>query len=520
MKLTTKVLLYTALTTLTVGLLIIGYFMFMLPGLYVEHKLNQNVNIVATTLEQTRENNGCDIALQNHDVMNATFRLAKTSGNYELLVCTNYSSSTIVVQDDSLQSIMDQLRLIPTAIKNGEPVTEIDFSGFDLSKYSANFNNDALFTVVDHAFRDFGTSFQVDSERIYQKGDSVQVMSSQVSNDSVNYTNYIGFTENSENILVTVATTLTPKLNELKPILLQSMPMILVVLVFFAMFTAALFTKLLASPIDTLAKQALHNARGETVRFKQKNQHDEYKVLEDALNSMQDAIQQSVDELRSANELLSLQSERQKVFLMNASHQLKTPLSGALLLTDGMIHQIGTYKDVQKHLPSVQQELVTMKHMIDNMLSAFETELENKPYTEETVVAVVQNILADYTNLINKKNLKISVSGDYTIRTELSTFHSILDHLIQNAIQYSPDNANISIYISSLDIKIINTDVTIEQNILEHIFDPFIRDHRSGYKGSGLGLYIVDQMVKSLDMTITIQNNENSVLTHLDWRHH
>ncbi|WZU00174.1 hypothetical protein MGH68_11195 [Erysipelothrix sp. D19-032] len=51
-----------------------------------------------------------------------------------------------------------------------------------------------------------------------------------------------------------------------------------------------------------------------------------------------------------------------------------------------------------------------MKHMIDNMLSAFETELENKPYTEETVVAVVQNILADYTNLINKKNLKISVS--------------------------------------------------------------------------------------------------------------
>ena len=57
MKLTTKVLLYTALTTLTVGLLIIGYFMFMLPGLYVEHKLNQNVNIVATTLEQTRENN-------------------------------------------------------------------------------------------------------------------------------------------------------------------------------------------------------------------------------------------------------------------------------------------------------------------------------------------------------------------------------------------------------------------------------------------------------------------------------
>lgn len=161
-----------------------------------------------------------------------------------------------------------------------------------------------------------------------------------------------------------------------------------------------------------------------------------------------------------------------------------------------------------------------MKHMIDNMLSAFETELESSPYTEEAIAAVVQSILADYTNLINQKNLKISASGEHTLRTESSTFHSILDHLIQNAIQYSPDNANISIYISSLEIKIINTGVTIEQNILDHIFDPFIRDHRSNHKGSGLGLYIVAQMVKSLDMTITIQNYENSVVTHLDWRQH
>ena len=63
--------------------------------------------------------------------------------------------------------------------------------------------------------------------------------------------------------------------------------------------------------------------------------------------------------------------------------------------------------------------------------------------------------------------------------------------------------------------EIENTGVTIEQKYLTEIFNPFFRIEKSRNRktgGSGLGLYIVSQVLKSHDLYYKMESKKNSVL--------
>ena len=74
--------------------------------------------------------------------------------------------------------------------------------------------------------------------------------------------------------------------------------------------------------------------------------------------------------LKKKNNISSDQNKRQEVFLRASSHQLKTPVAASLLLVEGMIDEVGKYKDTKEYLPKVKIQLESMRKIIDELLDA------------------------------------------------------------------------------------------------------------------------------------------------------
>ena len=110
----------------------------------------------------------------------------------------------------------------------------------------------------------------------------------------------------------------------------------------------------------------------------------------------------------------------------------------------------------------------------------------------------------------------------------------ILNNIIINGIKYSPKDENLIVrlykkgyknskknnqYRAYLEIE--NTGVTIDKKYLGEIFNPFFRIEKSRSRktgGSGLGLYLVSQILKSHGYYHSLKNKENSVVFTIEFK--
>ncbi|MBK7650869.1 MAG: HAMP domain-containing histidine kinase [Flammeovirgaceae bacterium] len=125
---------------------------------------------------------------------------------------------------------------------------------------------------------------------------------------------------------------------------------------------------------------------------------------------------------------------------------------------------------------------------------------------------VIRNILESlqfYPNA-EKINLRINVSPDLLLTSDLSRFQIIVSNLISNGFKYSdPSKENSFIDISAtskneqLELAIKDNGLGIQSKFIEKIFDMFYQANERS-EGSGLGLYIVKQAVEKLNGSINV----------------
>ena len=96
----------------------------------------------------------------------------------------------------------------------------------------------------------------------------------------------------------------------------------------------------------------------------------------------------------------------------------------------------------------------------------------------------------------------------------------ILVNLIDNAIKYSLNNAPIRIEAKNINsiptVKIINKCEKISPEMKEKLFDKFIRVDSAltrTTRGTGLGLYIVKGLCKAMNINISLESDEEFILT-------
>ena len=219
------------------------------------------------------------------------------------------------------------------------------------------------------------------------------------------------------------------------------------------------------------------------------------------------------------------EEKTRKEFIATISHELKTPITIISGQLEGMIYNIGKYKDRETYLKKSYDCTQELKALVDEMMEISKSEILEKDLKLEVIN--LSDLLKDLVNrqnyLIDEKNLELNykVEKNLIIKVDKEKIIKVINNLINNAIKYSPSGEKIIIKAfkskasKTVVLEIENTGVTIEEKYLSEVFNPFFRVEKSRNRktgGSGLGLYIVSQILKSHNLYYKMEGKKNSVL--------
>ena len=218
------------------------------------------------------------------------------------------------------------------------------------------------------------------------------------------------------------------------------------------------------------------------------------------------------------------EEENRREFIATISHELKTPITIISGQLEGMIYNIGKYKDRDKYLKESYTSTQELKDLVNEMIEISKTDIMSASFKPTTlsVKELVEVILKRQEFLIDEKNLKtkVVISDDAKINADKDKFSKALYNIINNAIKYTPEGENINIRFiergfrpSILEVE--NTGITISDESLKNIFNPFFRVEKSRSRrtgGSGLGLYLTSQILAKHGFEYKMTNRGNAVL--------
>lgn len=236
---------------------------------------------------------------------------------------------------------------------------------------------------------------------------------------------------------------------------------------------------------------------------------DEIGTLAKALNELYDKLRESYLELEGQNRLLEEENERQEVFMRASSHQLKTPVAAALLLVEGMINEVGKYKDTKAYLPEVKKQLLSMRKIVEDILD-LNHHARNPEKETVAIEGMTKEVLKAYEVQRENRKLVLTIEGRKNLQTDREMMKKIIDNLVSNSVQHTPEGERIEIKIDEESLCIRNYGSHIEEKLLANIFEPFVSsDTRE--KGKGLGLYVAAYYCRVLNCELHIKNFEGGV---------
>ncbi len=190
-------------------------------------------------------------------------------------------------------------------------------------------------------------------------------------------------------------------------------------------------------------------------------------------------------------------------FIHDAGHELKTPL--AIISGNLQILRDMKSKDTELIDTSIST-IYSMSNSIDGLI-----ELSNLKLPKEreniNLASHVEEILKIYQSDLDKKNIttSIKIPRNLNIQIESKHFTILLSNLIKNAITYNKEWGIIDIQCKGKVLSIHDSGIGMNTEDVKKIFERFFRvDRSSKYTGNGIGLALVDRIIKLYGWTISV----------------
>lgn len=224
-------------------------------------------------------------------------------------------------------------------------------------------------------------------------------------------------------------------------------------------------------------------------------------------------LQKAIDQERKLH-------HRQKNFLLSVTHELKSPLASIKLYLQTILKRELDPAQQKSFLTNSLKDIERLDDLVENMLLA--TKIESNLYTfpkESFNLSELVNSVAGrlQVHTCSSQIIKLSVQQGISIVGDKFALTSVVTNLIENAVKYSPPCAevNVSLKRSNGQVQFIVADSGIGINDQEksRIFEKFYRvgsEDTRKTKGTGLGLFIVKQVLDKHQASIKVKNNQPS----------
>ena len=307
-------------------------------------------------------------------------------------------------------------------------------------------------------------------------------------------------------------------LQEARSVVFMILPYSIGISLIISLFASYIYTKKITKPIKQICDVTKEMQVLKEDAYCDINTGDEIELLATNINSLYQNLLDTIDSLKEEIENVS-KSEKSKVdFLRSASHELKTPLMSIHIMLENMILNIGKYKNHDVYLPKCQEAVVNLSSMVQEILDTSRLNSLNgeKELKEVDLKILIESIIEPYKIIAKSKkiNMNIDYSNSLNINTDKSMLKKALSNIISNAVNYTDNGKNINIYFEKNSLIIENECKPIEQNHLDHIFEAFYRaefDRNKNTGGNGLGLYIVQQILKTLNISHSFESVQNGM---------
>jgi signal transduction histidine kinase len=277
---------------------------------------------------------------------------------------------------------------------------------------------------------------------------------------------------------------------------------------------------LLATTFAMQATVALENAR----------LYDEVTGISQMMERM---VSQRVEELNNAYNTLAKHDKNKSAFIQVAAHELRTPLTvikGYL----GMLQSSQPIKDsepLSMAIEGVLQGTNRLHQIVNSMLDVARLDSQVvSPHVEPVSLSLIVRLVhKDYVKALEERNLTCVIEDNIKdippLLADPELFKKALDHVIVNAIKFTPDGGKVNISASIVEdkrlgkcaeIKIKDTGIGIDAEHHKIIFEKLYQlgkvelhsSSRTNYKGggAGLGLAIAQGIVKALNGNIWVES--------------
>ena len=188
-------------------------------------------------------------------------------------------------------------------------------------------------------------------------------------------------------------------------------------------------------------------------------------------------------------------------FLRGASHELKTPLTSLKIVLENMQFKVGKYKDRDFYLEKCGEMVDELDAGIRELLLM--SKMDSFEKSEWIKISeVVEETLRRNQIMIAEKNLQLRIEvGEQKIWLNRMALSMVLANLIGNAVKYAEEGGKISVQMRDEILEIKNS----------------YRASINEQSGSGLGLYIVKNLLKRYGLKYEISDLEKSFSFKIDF---
>ncbi len=267
-------------------------------------------------------------------------------------------------------------------------------------------------------------------------------------------------------------------------------------------------------PLTEVEKTAAAIAAGQLDRrVPERDPRTEVGRLSLALNGMLAQIQRAFASSESSAEKARTSEERMRRFITDASHELRTPLTTMRGFAE--LYRQGAARDMEMVMARIESESRRMGLLVDDLLMLARLDA-HRPIEHNRVdlLALASDAVHDAQAVAPKRNITMEVldgPGTPEVLGDESRLRQVLGNLVSNALQHTPESADITVRVGTdtddAILEVVDEGPGMSQQDALRIFERFYRTDSSRARisgGTGLGLSIVDSLVHAHGGMVTV----------------
>ena len=319
--------------------------------------------------------------------------------------------------------------------------------------------------------------------------------------------NIISFTRqvNRPDISHLIITITLQPIDQAQVVILAMLPYLALAGFAVAVTLALVFSRRLTHPILKISNAAVRMRELQPGVFSGVASNDELGDLSRNLDKLYQDLCANIKDLQVEIEKTAKLEKSKADFMRAAGHELKTPIAALGGMVDGMLDQVGAYKDRDKYLPELRTQTDKLTRLVHEILSASQSDSlgDGLELGSVNLDELVDEVVQQYKPFALQKNLSIRAerSGGHVLETDRRLLHIALSNLLSNAVKHTSDGGCVCISASGKTIRIENECLSADPALLPKWFEPFFTpDYSRGSResGTGLGLYIVKKNLEAL----------------------